>query len=100
MHNHADGGSDIAVSFDAFKVAKNVDHVPGRVVTWSVAGFTPWARDMIKATPRPVARGVAVGRGDSVVFDTRADALSFLRDLERAASRWSASSISSRHRST
>lgn len=86
MHNHSDGGSDLVVSLDAFKVTKH----PAMPMPWEVHALVPWARDMMTTGATAVIMyensGEVIGGADGntlgLKFERRSDALAFLRELE------------------
>lgn len=95
IQTRPDGGSDVVVSFDAFKVSKHHLTTAG-AFPWRVSPLTPWARRMIEAPSMPGeinrARGVAEGHPQTqeimrADFRTRTDALGFLRGLADDATR-------------
>lgn len=102
MHNHSQSGSDLVVSFDAFKITR---HGPspehGTATRWELHALAsaPFAAAMMRD---PRAFGIAQRRGAVVLkgmdggslpptqfqyglgFERRQNALAFLRDLEAA----------------
>jgi hypothetical protein len=86
MNRRSDGGSNVIVSFDAFKVSKHSGVHP-----WRVAPLTRWARRVVKRsdTLRLIDdhRGVASMHPQTfktmyVDFRTRDDAMEFCRAIE------------------
>lgn len=110
MRSHANGGSDLSVSFDAFKVTRWENSDGARTFTestrWHVEALTPWARAMLadrrcfgiatanravvlsSPDPRHAGQMPSEQFGYGLGFERRKDALSFLSELEDAASGW------------
>lgn len=79
MHAHSQGGGDLVVSLDAFKVTR---HDSGR--RWEVRALTPYARQMLIQA----SKGIWNPDPTEPSFERRRDALDFISDLERAGEGW------------
>lgn len=94
MHNHAEGGSDLSVSLDAFKITRpGVGGEHGDDGRWQVTALYSWSQELLirhaNALP-PTDHPIWIhGNSHRIIgarFARRNEAVDFLRDLERTVS--------------
>jgi hypothetical protein len=83
MHKHRDGGSDLVVSLDAFKIS----HHPGARHPWHVAALVPWAQVMMNLHAREHGEPTH-GSGVEVEFPRRKDAMRYVAECNALGSDW------------